>query len=163
MALSGLHLARSGLLVTGSGNETIIGAVGEVDPDVLAAFGVPHARVGWLELNVAHLLGAPRRPDEAQPVSRFPSSDIDLAFVVDETVPAARVEAALLAASGELCESVELFDVYRGPGVEEGRRSLAYRLRLCSLERTLTDAEVAEVRQRCIDTVEAALSASLRG
>ena len=161
IGLSGLHLARSGLLVCGDGG-TIVGAVGEVDPDVASAFGVPHSRVGWLELNVANLVGAPRRPDEAQPVSRFPSSDIDLAFAVDESVPAARVEAALRAVAGELCESVELFDVYRGAGVEEGRRSLAYRLRLCSLDRTLTDAEVAEVRQRCIDAVQSALPAALR-
>jgi phenylalanyl-tRNA synthetase beta chain len=77
-------------------------------------------------------------------------------------VPAARVEAALRAVASELCESVELFDVYRGAGVEEGRRSLAYRLRLCSLDRTLTDAEVAEVRQRCIDAVQSALPAALR-
>ncbi|MGO9557751.1 MAG: phenylalanine--tRNA ligase subunit beta [Acidimicrobiales bacterium] len=163
IGLSGLHLARSGLLVCGAGDGgTIVGAVGEVDPAVLLAFGIPHARVGWLELNVAHLASAPRRPDEAQPVSRFPSSDIDLAFAVDESVAAARVEAALRAVAGELCESVELFDVYRGAGVEEGQRSLAYRLRLCSLDRTLTDVEVAEVRQRCIDAVQSALPAALR-
>ena len=61
-------------------------------------------------------------------------------------------------AAGELCESVELFDVYRGAGVSEGSRSLAYRLRFCALDRTLTDAEVAELRARCIEAVEISVS-----
>jgi phenylalanyl-tRNA synthetase beta chain len=61
-----------------------------------------------------------------------------------------------------LCESVELFDVYRGPGVEEGKRSLAYRLRFGALDHTLADSEVAELRRRCIDAVQLALPATLR-
>jgi len=60
-------------------------------------------------------------------------------------------------------ESLVLFDVYRGEGLPPGARSLAYRLRLCSVDRTLTDADAAEVRARCIAEVEAAHGASLRG
>ena len=142
---------------------TVIGTVGEVDPDVVAAFGLPHARVGWLELNLGRLAAAPRRPLLAQPVSRYPSSDVDLAFVLGDDVAAAALETALRQAATELCESVELFDVYRGPGVEDGARSLAYRLRFCAQDRTLTDAEVADLRRRCIDAVESALPAALRG
>ncbi len=174
--LGGLHRARSGLLVVASPDTlagvphepgelapgTVLGAVGEVDPDVLAAFGVPHDRVGWLELHLDRLVGAPRRAELARPVSRYPSSDIDLAFSVDESVPARQVEAVIRTAAGDLCERLELFDVYRGAGVPEGRRSLAFRLRLVALDRTLTDAEVAEVRRRCVDSVQAALPATLR-
>jgi phenylalanyl-tRNA synthetase beta chain len=141
----------------------VIGVVGEVEPDVMAAFGLPHERVGWLDLDVAALVTAPRRPLAAKPVTKYPSSDIDLAFAVDEAVPASKVEAALRAAAGELCESVELFDVYRGSGVEEGRRSVAYRLRFSAFDHTLTDAEVAELRQACIDAVQGELPATLRG
>ena len=61
----------------------------------------------------------------------------------------------------QLAESVALFDVYRGPGVQEGQRSLAYRLRLCADDRTLTDEEVGRVRQDCIEAVEG-LGALLR-
>ena len=96
-------------------------------------------------------------------MSRFPSSDVDLAFVVADSVPAAAVEATLRRAAGELCESVELFDVYRGAGLSQGSRSLAYRLRFCALDRTLTDAEVAELRARCIEAVESEFQATLRG
>lgn len=180
-ALAGLHLARSARLVVSdegvpdeggsrssgeapdSGPGTLLGTVGEVDPDVVRAFGLPHDRIGWLEVNVNRLVSAPRRPSAARPVSRYPSSDIDLAFVLDESVPAARLERTLRQAATELCESVELFDVYRGDAVPPGARSLAYRLRFCALDHTLTDAEMSALRQRCIDAVEAALPATLRG
>ncbi len=163
--LRGLHQARSGLLVVPARDEqpeAVLGAVGEVDPEVLAAFGLPHGRVGWLELDLVRLAGAPRRPAQARPVSRYPSSDVDLAFSVDEAVPAAAVEEAVRRAAGDLCESVELFDVYRGAGLAEGRRSLAFRVRLCASDHTLTDAEVAEARRACIEAVEGSLAAALR-
>jgi len=95
-------------------------------------------------------------------VSRYPSSDVDLAFVVDDRVPAAEVERTLVAAAGELLEWARLFDVYRGAGVPAGARSLAYRLRFSALDHTLTDAEIAAVRQRAIDAVTAAFGATLR-
>jgi phenylalanyl-tRNA synthetase beta chain len=81
---------------------------------------------------------------------------------VEDSVPAEEIETTLAEAAGELCESVELFDVYRGAGVSEGSRSLAYRLRFCALDRTLTDAEVAELRARGISAVEAQHRATLR-
>jgi phenylalanyl-tRNA synthetase beta chain len=154
-----LHPARTAEIVTAAG---VLGVVGEVDPETLAAFELPHARVGWLELDLRRLAAAPRRPLTARPVSRFPSSDVDLAFVVADSVPAGAIERALRLAAGELCESVELFDVYRGAGVSEGARSLAYRLRFCALDRTLTDAEVATLRERCIEAVESQFEATLR-
>ena len=95
-------------------------------------------------------------------VSRFPSSDIDLAFVVPESVPAGSVLTALRRAGGDLLESVNLFDVYRGDSVPEGTRSLAYHLRFCALDRTLTDDEVGVERARCIEAVESAFGATLR-
>ena len=106
---------------------------------------------------------APRRSALARPVSRYPSSDIDLAFVVDDSVPASAVESALAEAAGELLEGIRLFDVYRGEQLVEGRRSLAYRLRFCALDRTLTDQEVARLRARCIESAESRLGAQLRG
>jgi phenylalanyl-tRNA synthetase beta chain len=95
-------------------------------------------------------------------VSRYPSSDIDLAFVLPDEVPAGELEAVLAAAAGELSESVRLLDVYRGQAVAPGARSLAYRIRFCALDRTLTDADVAELRTACIEAVEGALPATLR-
>ena len=65
-------------------------------------------------------------------------------------------------AAGDLLESVTLFDVYRGTGIDDGARSLAYRLRFCSPERTLTDDEVGALRARCIEAVEKEFGATLR-
>jgi phenylalanyl-tRNA synthetase beta chain len=156
---AGLHPARTAEIVAGG---MVLGVVGEVDPETLEAYELTRPRAGWLELDLAKLAAAPRWPLVARPVSRFPSSDVDLAFVVADPVPAAEIEATLRAAAGELCESLELFDVYRGPGVSEGSRSLAYRLRFCALDRTLTDAEVAELRSECITAVEGRYEATLR-
>ena len=159
VALPGLHPARTAEIVAGG---TVLGVVGEVDPETLKAYELARPRAGWLELDLAELAAAPRRPLVARPVSRFPSSDVDLAFVVADSVPAAAVESTLRSAAGELCESVELFDVYRGAGVSEGSRSVAYRLRFCALDRTLTDGEVADLRMQCIRAVESGHQATLR-
>ena len=95
-------------------------------------------------------------------MSKYPSSDVDLAFEVPDDVPAAKVAASLRKGGGALLQEVELFDVYRGEGVAEGTRSLAYRLRFQAPDHTLTDAEVAEARQACIDTVAKQQGATLR-
>jgi phenylalanyl-tRNA synthetase beta chain len=152
---------------------TTIGAVGEIDPGVAADFGLTHAsgagtvarRIGWLEVDLGLLFDervVPRRAMVAAAVSRFPSSDIDLALVVDDAVPADVVADVLGAAAGDLLESVTLFDVYRGAPIGDGTRSLAFRLRFCSLDHTLTDDEVGALRARCIDAAVSELGAVLR-
>ncbi|MFQ5555985.1 MAG: phenylalanine--tRNA ligase subunit beta [Acidimicrobiales bacterium] len=155
----GLHPTRSAeVSIAGRAR----GEVGEIDPTVLDAFGV-QGRVAWLQLDLGAVLEGPHGKRRYRPVSKYPSSDIDLAFEVPESVPASRVEGALRKGGRDLLVGLELFDVYRGPGLGEGARSLAYRLRLQASDRTLTDAEVAAVRRSCIDTVEEQLGASLRG
>jgi phenylalanyl-tRNA synthetase beta chain len=156
----GLHPTRSAALVTEGG--VTAGAVGELDPQVLDAHGIGE-RVGWLEVDLDALAEVPRDPHVYRPVSIYPSSDVDLAFEVDDSVPASAVEAAIDRAAGERLAALRLFDVYRGPGIASGRRSLAYALRLDAADHTLTDDEVAELRRRCIETVESTLPATLRG
>jgi len=155
----GLHPTRSARLSHGG---TPLGSLGEIDPAVLEAYGIGE-RVAYLEIDLTTLLDLPHGDKAWRPFSLFPSSDIDLAFEVDDEVPATAVEDAIRAAGGDLLWAVSLFDVYRGEGVAEGRRSLAYRLRLQAPDRTLTDAEVAEVRAQVIAAVEGALPAALRG
>jgi phenylalanyl-tRNA synthetase beta chain len=156
----GLHPTRSAELIAEGG--TRVGAVGELDPQVLDAHGIGE-RVGWLEVDLDALAEVPRDPHVYRPVSIYPSSDVDLAFEVDDAVPASAVEAAIDRAAGERLAALRLFDVYRGPGIGPGRRSLAYALRLDAPDHTLTDEEVAEVRRRCIEAVEDTLPATLRG
>jgi phenylalanyl-tRNA synthetase beta chain len=162
--MAGAHPTRSAAIrCTSSG--VIYGVVGEVSPTVLQDFGLgSERRVGLLmvdvtALEVPGLIG--RASLQARPISKFPSSDIDLAFTLSSDVPAGALRVVLRAAASELCQSVELFDVYRGQGVPDGSRSLAFSLRFASLERTLTDAEVGAARANCISAA-ADLGAVLR-
>jgi phenylalanyl-tRNA synthetase beta chain len=158
-APAGLHPTRSVDVAVGG---EVVGNVGEVDPGVLEAFGIAE-RVAWLEIDLGRVLTLPRGEGSFVPFSRFPSSDVDLAFEVPDSVPAADVDAAIAGAGEDLVVDVRLFDVYRGAGVAEGNRSLAYRLRFQATDRTLTDAEVGAARQRLIAAVERAVPAKLRG
>ena len=157
-ATPGLHPTRAAVLV--AGGETV-GVLGEIDPAVAEVFGISE-RVAWLECDLGRLLADHLdRPAYRQP-SRFPSSDIDLAFVVDDAVPASAVEAALRRAAGEFLVHLQLFDVFRNPErLGADRRSIAWRLRLQAADRTLTDAEVGEIRTTCI-TAATTTGATLR-
>lgn len=178
--IGGVHPHRSGVVISlptaaspaasAAPEGIVVGVVGELDPGLVESFGLvgPDGRprpVGWLDLDLPVLFDhavVERRPLEARPVSRFPSSDVDLAFVVPEAVPAGAVEATLVKAGGSLVEAAHLFDVYRGQPLEAGSRSLAYRLRFCADDRTLTDEEVGGLRAACIRAVETAHGATLR-
>lgn len=156
--LPGMHPTRAAR-VTVAGRP--FGVVGEIDPAVLDRHDI-HERVAYLEIDLGALFGTRRRSGAYRQISRFPSNDIDLAFEVPESVSALDVERKLTATS-ELVWSVRLFDVYRGAPVVEGRRSLAYAVRLQAPDRTLTDAEVTDVRAALIAGIESTYGATLRG
>jgi phenylalanyl-tRNA synthetase beta chain len=159
-AAPGLHPGRSAeVLVDGHP----LGAVGEVDPGVLAEFGIDE-RVAWLEVDLGRILDLPGGDRPFEPFSRMPSSDVDLAFEVPDDVPAADVLAAIEGVAEPLLVAVRLFDVYRGPGVADTSRSLAYRLRFQAADSTLTDPEIGGARRGIIAAVEASITgAKLRG
>ena len=154
---AGLHPTRSATLSLG---RDAIGRVGEVHPDVLDAYGVEE-RVGVLELNLSVLLANEAKVAVWKPTSRFPSSDLDLAFTTPDSVTAEKVERAIKQAAGSLLVDVALFDVYRGAGLPPDSRSLAYRLRLQAQDRTLGDTELTELRHKVVAGV-AKLGATLR-
>ena len=149
---SGLHATRSATLARG---KKIIGVVGEIDPVVLDVLGI-EGRVSILEIDLSTLLNEEPKPVQARDINRFPSSDIDLAFVLPESVPATNLQRALRQAAGKRLVSIDLFDVYRGKGVAEGSRSVAFRLRLQEDGGTLTDAILAEVQKACVAAGEKA-------
>ena len=157
--MAAMHPTRSGLARV---NGEVVGTLGEIDPDVLAAYDIG-GRVAWIEVDLERFLAQPHGEPQYRPVSRYPSSDIDLAFEVAEGVSATDVRNAIESAAGELLGWARLFDTYRGEGVREGHRSLTYRLRLQATDRTLTDGEVGEVRQTVIDAVQRTFPAHLRG
>jgi phenylalanyl-tRNA synthetase beta chain len=154
----GLHPGRSALATV---DGSPVGAVGEIDPGVLEAFGIDE-RVAYLEVDLGAVMRGPRRPETHRPVSRFPSSDIDLAFDAPDEVSAMDVERTL-SGTDPLVWSVRLFDTFRGAQLGEGRRNLAYRVRLQAEDRTLTDEEVAAARTALVAAAEAAHGVTLRG
>ena len=153
-----LHPGRSGrILVEG----TEAGWIGEVHPLVARAWDLPDTVA--FELDLAPLLAASDAGAERyEDVISYPAVHEDVAVVVPEEVTAAQVRAAVLAGGGELLCSARVFDVYRGEQVGEGRKSLALRLEFRAPDRTLTDGEVAGVRQR-IESELGSVGGSLRG
>ncbi len=92
----------------------------------------------------------------------FPPVLEDLAIVVDVTITAEDVERVILEAGGALLEDLSLFDVYRGDQIGADKKSLAFALTYQAADRTLTDEEVATIRQRIIKALEKNLGAQLR-
>ena len=88
---------------------------------------------------------------KAKKVSRFPTSDLDLAFVVTSDVPADAVRDSLMKAGRPLTRSVELFDVFRSDALGSDVRSLAFSIRLQADDRTLSDDDVSSTRIKMID------------
>ena len=131
------------------------GWIGEVHPAVGR---------GWaaFELDLGELEAALLERVLYRDVISFPSVLQDLAFVVDEDVPAAELAAAIREAGGELVREVEVFDEYRGEQIGAGKRSLAFRVAFGSTERTLTDDDVAPVRAQIVDTLARNLGAAIR-
>lgn len=155
----GLHPGRSAVVEVAGVNA---GSVGEIHPEVASDHGISE-RVGWLQLDLDVLAQVPEAVVQVEPVSRFPSTDVDLAFVLDERVPAAAVAATIHTAGEGLVTGVELFDVFRAESLGAGSKSLAYRVRFCAADRTLTDKEVGELRSSIIADVESTHGAQLRG
>jgi phenylalanyl-tRNA synthetase beta chain len=146
---AGFHPTRSATLARG---KIRLGAVGEIDPAVLARLGV-HGRVACLELNASMICGESPKVVLSKQISKFPPSDFDLAFVVDAALPAGAIVRALRQAGGALLDHVRIFDVFSGGDLPNGSRSIAVRLRLRAGDRTLTDEDVALARDKCIEAV----------
>jgi phenylalanyl-tRNA synthetase beta chain len=152
------ELERTGesFLHPGKAARTLHGVFGELHPALL------DGPWGVFELDLDALASAAADTPRYAEVSPYPELRQDLAFVVDEDVPAAELVAAIRTAGGELLHEVAIFDEYRGPQTGEGRRSLAFRLAFGSLERTLTDEDVAPVRQAIADALQSRFGATLR-
>jgi phenylalanyl-tRNA synthetase beta chain len=137
-----------------------VGLVGQVHPRVAAAFDIQQD-VFLFELNLEALLPHTGKPRRYQPLSRFPAVEEDIAIVVDEGVPAADVQAII--EGFPLVQRATLFDVYTGPPVPTGKKSLAYSVAYQSFEDTLTDAEVQRERRRILERLSRQVGAVLRG
>ncbi len=153
---SGLRADEPPFLHPGKSARTAEGWLGELHPAALDGL--------WsaFELDLDALAGSAPEVVAFDPVSPYPEVRQDLAFVVDEDVPAAELLAAIREAAGELLRELEVFDEYRGEQIGEGKRSLAFRLAFGSPEGTLTDEDVAPVRASIVDALATRFDAVLR-
>jgi phenylalanyl-tRNA synthetase beta chain len=139
---------------------TVIGHAGELHPRVLKAYGLP-ARTVAAEVDLDALIAASPAIGPRPDFSSFPVAKEDLALVVDAAVAAGDVQSALAGAS-PLIESARLFDVYTGEQVPEGKKSLAFALRLRARDRTLTDDDIKAARAAAVSAAGATSGATLR-
>ena len=156
------HPGRSGCLRLGA---NVLAAFGEVHPGVLQVLDVDGPVVGF-EAFLDRVPAPRRKPGTARPALRlspFQPVARDFAFIVEESVPADRVVRAARAGDKALIADVGVFDVYRGAGMPEGKKSVAVTVTLQPTEATLTDAQIEAVSQRIVDSVSRQTGGALRG
>ena len=138
-----------------------LGYMGQVHPLVAKNYGLD-CEVYCAELSFTKLLGL-RLPEATYvPLPKYPGVNRDLSFICDESLTVAQAENAITAAGGKLLRSVKLFDIYRGTGVPEGKKSLAFSMELRADDRTLTDADSDAVMQKVLAALQETCGAMLR-
>jgi phenylalanyl-tRNA synthetase beta chain len=148
--------AQHPLLHPGKAARTAAGSFGELHPSLLEGT--------WsaFELDLDELARASHEPVAYEDVITYPSVRQDLAFTVREEVAAGDLVAAAREAAGPELREMRAFDVYHGPQVGEGRKSIAFSVEFQSPERTLSDEDAAAVRKRIVDALADRFQAELR-
>jgi phenylalanyl-tRNA synthetase beta chain len=153
-----LHPGRTARVLTG-GEE--VGWIGELHPLVARRWDLD-AGAALFEIDLDRALGHADAVPQYVDLTSFPALRLDLAFTLPDEVPAATVLATLREAGGTLLAGVRVFDLYRGAQVGEGRKSLALALSFRAPDRTLTDEDVAPLRDRIVAAVRDGLGGELR-
>ena len=139
-----------------------VGVMGQVHPLVAKNYGID-ADIYCAEINFTKLMDY-RLPDPTYtPLPKYPAVTRDLALICDEAVTVAQAEDVITAAAGKLLQDVKLFDIYRGVGVPEGKKSMAFSLELRADDRTLTDTDSEAVVAKVLAGLKEQLNATLRG
>jgi phenylalanyl-tRNA synthetase beta chain len=156
------HPGRVARLMMG---EDEAGILGEVHPKVLDAFDLsqyPQQPICLAELDLETVLAHVCLARELAPISRYPSLSEDLAIVVDEDIPVQQVQEVIRRAGAKFLIGAELFDLYQGPQIPPGKKSLAYSLTYRAPDRTLTPDDVDRIRNRILRALEKELQGTLR-
>ena len=138
-----------------------VGVLGQIHPAVAKNYGMD-CEVYCAEIDFSKLFDLQLAPATYIPLPKYPSVNRDLSLVCDEAVTVAQVEDVITAAAGKLLRSVRLFDIYRGVGVPEGKKSLAFSLELRADDRTLTDADSQGVVDKVLASLQEKIGAILR-
>ncbi|HVI42173.1 MAG TPA: phenylalanine--tRNA ligase subunit beta [Anaerovoracaceae bacterium] len=141
--------------------DTELGIMGEVHPDVTEKYGIG-AKCYCCELAFDQVMKHADTERFYKPLPKYPAISRDIALLVKEDIYVAEMESIINEVGGKLLESVALFDVYRGKQVLPGRKSVAFTLTYRAIDRTLTDEEVVKVHQKVLDALREKLDAVLR-
>lgn len=161
-AVPWFHPGRVAAIYLGTGPQRQqIGIVGEAHPQVVAAFKIPAARVAMAELDLATILSYVQ-PEIYRRVTRVPATVQDLAVIVDDDIPAARIEYLIRETGGKLLVGTTLFDLYRGKPIPEGKKSLAYSLAFQAEATTMTEEEATKLRQKIEKRLQREIGAEFR-
>lgn len=147
-----LHPGRQALV---KANNVPAAVFGEVHPAVLNTYGID-ARVYVAEIKLDILLNINKRKTIYKPLPKFPAVERDFAMLCDAELPVGTLEKAITSGAGRLLERIELFDVYQGSQIPQGKKSVAYSIWLRSADHTLTDKEIEAVNSAVIKKLEAA-------
>ena len=142
--------------------EKQVGVFGELHPLVHEHYDISSNPVVAADMNLDLLISLIPERYDMQSVPAYPPVLEDLAFVVDEVIPAGRIADEIKLAAGRIVTNITLFDVYRSEQIGNGKKSLAYSLTYQSADKTLTDSDVAQIRQRIIRRLDQELGAMLR-
>ena len=153
------HPGRTAALRTAAGEP--IGFAGELHPKLLQTLNLPE-RVCAFELDLDALFASRTGVPQASPIYGYPAATQDVALIVDESIPAADIAHALREGAGELLEHIQVFDDYRGVGIDEGKKSLAFALRFRASDRTLTAEEASASREAAVANAAALYGAVAR-
>ena len=138
-----------------------LGFIGQVHPAVAKNYGID-AEVYVAEVSFTKLFDLQLPAATYVPLPKYQAATRDLSVLCDEAVTVADVENVIEASAGKLLRSVKLFDIYRGTGVPEGKKSMAFSLELRADDRTLTDADSEAVMTKVLSALKEKLNATLR-
>ena len=138
-----------------------VGVMGQIHPLVAKNYGID-AEVYCAEVSFTKIFGLRMSDATYVPLPKYPTVSRDLALVCDESITVAQVEEVITAAAGKLLRSIRLFDIYRGTGVPDGKKSMAFSLELRADDRTLTDADSEAVVSKVLTALSEKLGAILR-
>ena len=138
-----------------------VGVMGQVHPLVAANYGID-SEIYCAEINFTKLMELQLPDATYTPLPKYPGVTRDLALICDEAVSVAQIEDAITASAGKLLRGVKLFDIYRGTGVPQGKKSMAFSLELRADDRTLTDTDSEGVVSKVLAALKEKLDATLR-
>lgn len=138
-----------------------VGVFGEIHPDVTESYGIDvDCYVAELDLDV--LFEASSTTKTYKPLPKFPAVTRDIALLCDDSILVAEIEETIRKAGGNLVEKVQLFDIYKGAQIPEGKKSIAYAIAYRDEKKTLEDKDIAKVHDKILKALEHKLGAVLR-